>query len=302
MRRRLTTLGFLSPLLLGFLLFFVYPLCATVLYSFEHYDQINPPQWVGLQNWVYVFTQNGDFWPAVRNTVWLVVVMVSLRVIFGIGVGLLVTRVRRGRGLYRTIFYLPYLAPPVAATLVFVYVLNPNGPVDRLLRAVGLPAPSWFNDPNWSKPALVLLSLWGIGDLMVIFMAALLQVPVEQYEAAQLDGAGAIRRFRHITLPNIQPIILFSSVTGVIAALQYYTQAFVAGQVASGVVTGGGTVVEPGYPGGSTLTLPQLIYSLGFQHFDTGAASAIAVVLFVVAMACTFVLVRGSGGLVSTRR
>jgi multiple sugar transport system permease protein len=302
MSRRLTTLGFLSPLLLGFSLFFVYPLCATVLYSFEHYDQINPPQWVGLQNWTYVFTKNGDFWPAVRNTIWLVVVMVSLRVIFGIGVGLLVTKVRRGHGLFRTIFYLPYLAPPVAATLVFVFLLNPNGPVDHFLRGVGLPAPTWFNDPNWAKPALVLLSLWGIGDLMVIFMAALLQVPVEQYEAAQLDGAGAVRRFRHITLPNIQPIILFSAVTGVIAALQYYTQAFVAGQVASGLVTGGGTVVEPGYPSGSTLTLPQLIYSLGFQRFDTGAASAIAVVLFVVAMGCTFALVRGSGGLVSTRR
>lgn len=301
-RRRLTVLGFLSPLIIGFLLFFAYPLCATVLYSFEHYDQVNPAEWVGLRNWSYVFTSYPNFWPAVRNTAWLVVVMVTLRVIFGIGVGLLVTRVRRGAGFYRTVFYLPYLAPPVASTLVFVFVLNSNGPVNGVLRAIGLDPPSWFNDARWSKPALVLMSLWAIGDLMVIFMAALLDVPIEQYEAARVDGAGPFRQFLAITLPNIRPIILFAAVTGVIGTLQYYTEAIVAGQVASGVVASSGNPIEPGYPGGSTLTIPQLVYELGFERFDTGAASVVSVVLFVIAMACTIVLMRTSGGLVSTKR
>jgi len=300
-RQRLTVLGFLSPLILGFLLFFAYPLCATVLYSFEHYDQVNPPEWVGFRNWSYVFTDYPNFWPAVRNTAWLVVVMVTLRVVFGIGVGLLVTRVRQGVGIFRTIFYLPFLAPPVASTLVFVYVLNANGPINRLLRGVGLDPPSWFNDARWAKPALVLMSLWAIGDLMVIFMAALLDVQIEQYEAAKVDGAGPIRQFFAITLPNIRPIILFAAVTGVIGTLQYYTEAIVAGQVASGVVASSGNPIEPGYPGGSTLTIPQLVYELGFERFDTGAASVVSVVLFVIAMACTVQLMRTCGGLISTK-
>ena len=117
-----------------------------------------------------------------------------------------------------------------------------------ILGELGLPAPGWFNDPAWSKPALTLLALWGIGDLMVIFMAALLDVPKEQYEAAELDGAGAWQRFRYVTLPNISPIVMFAVVTGVIQTMQYYTQPLVAGKVASGVIGGSGQQFEPGYP------------------------------------------------------
>ncbi|WP_033260504.1 carbohydrate ABC transporter permease, partial [Kitasatospora setae] len=121
------------------------------------------------------------------NTLWLVAVMVTLRVAFGLGVGLLVTKVKTGSGFFRTAFYLPYLAPPVAATMAFAFLLNPGtGPVNHLLGEIGLPQPGWFTDPSWSKPALTMLAMWGIGDLMVIFMAALLDVPREQYEAAEL--------------------------------------------------------------------------------------------------------------------
>lgn len=204
-RQRLRTLGFLSPWLVGFSVFFGYPLIATVYFSFVHYNQIKPPEFVGLRNWKYVLTQMPLFGPALWNTLWLVVVMVALRVVFGLGIGILVTKIKSGPGLFRTAFYLPYLAPPVAATVAFVFLLNPGtGPVNEILGAVGLPAPSWFNDPGWAKPSLVLLSLWGIGDLMVIFMAALLDVPREQYEAAELDE---IRRLgevplRHLAVPH----------------------------------------------------------------------------------------------------
>ena len=161
--------------------------------------------------------------------------MVTLRVVFGLSLGLLVTKVKTGASALRTLFYLPYLAPPVAATMAFAFLLNPGtGPVNVILGKLGLPQPGWFNDPAWSKPALTLLALWGIGDLMVIFMAALLDVPSEQYEAAELDGAGAWQRFRYITLPNISPIVIFAVVTGVIQTMQYYTQPLVAGKVASG--------------------------------------------------------------------
>ena len=220
--------------------------------------------------------------------------------IFGLGVGLLITKIKTGAGVLRTLFYIPYLAPPVAATMAFAFLLNPGtGPVNAVLDKLGLPQPGWFNDPTWSKPALTLLALWGIGDLMVIFMAALLDVPTQQYEAAELDGAGGWQRFRFITLPNISPIVLFAVVTGIIQTMQYYTQPLVAGKVASGVIGGSGQQFEPGYPSKSTLTLPQLVYNLGFQRFDTGSACVIALVLFAISMAFTAILMRRGSGLLT---
>ncbi|MFE3859486.1 carbohydrate ABC transporter permease [Streptomyces goshikiensis] len=296
-RAALRTAAFMSPWLIGFSLFFAYPLLSTVYFSFTKYDGFRPPVFNGADNWTYVFTDYPLFWPAMWNTLWLVVVMVSCRVLFGLGVGLLITKIKTGAGLFRTLFYLPYLAPPVAATLAFVFLLNPGtGPVNVLLESAGLPAPGWFTDADWSKPALTALALWGVGDLMVIFMAALLDVPKEQYEAAELDGAWA--RLRHITLPNISPIILFAVVTGVIQAMQYYTQPLVAGKVSAGVIGGSGQQFEPGYPDKSTLTLPQIIYNAGFQRFDYGAACVVALVLFALSMAFTALLMRRRGGLI----
>ncbi|HLL35426.1 sugar ABC transporter permease [Streptomyces sp.] len=298
-RSALRTTAFLSPWLIGFGVFFAYPLVSTVHFSLMRYDGFGVPEFRGLGNWAYVFQDYPLFWPALRNTLWLVLVMVTCRVVFGLGVGLLVTRLRTGTGVFRTLFYLPCLAPPVAATLAFVFLLNPGtGPVNSVLDGLGVPAPGWFTDPAWSKPALTMLALWGVGDLMVIFMAALLDVPREQYEAAELDGASAWQRFRYITLPNISPIVLFAVVTGVIQAMQYYTQPLVAGKVASGVIGGSGQQFEPGYPDKSTLTLPQLVYNLGFQRFDYGSACVVALVLFALSMAFTALLMRRRGGLI----
>ncbi|MFE7105556.1 carbohydrate ABC transporter permease [Streptomyces sp. NPDC057575] len=298
-RSALRTAAFMSPWLIGFCVFFAYPLISTVCFSFTSYDGFTAPEFSGLKNWSYVFNDYPLFWPALRNTLWLVVVMVTCRVVFGLGVGLLITKIKTGAGVFRTLFYLPYLAPPVAATLGFVFLLNPGtGPVNSILGEIGLPTPGWFTDATWSKPALTALAVWGVGDLMVIFMAALLDVPKEQYEAAELDGAGAFQRFRFVTLPNISPIIMFAVVTGIIQTMQYYTQPFVAGKVASGVMGGSGQQFEPGYPDKSTLTLPQLVYNLGFQRFDYGSACVVALVLFVLAMAFTALLMRRRSGLI----
>ncbi|MFD9129110.1 carbohydrate ABC transporter permease [Kitasatospora sp. NPDC059571] len=292
------TLAFLSPWLIGFAVFFAYPLISTAYFSFMKYDGFTAPTFTGLKNWNYLFGHYPFFWQGLRNTLWLVVVMVSLRTVFGLGIGLLITKVRTGAGFFRTAFYLPYLAPPVAATMAFAFLLNPGtGPVNHLLGELGLPQPGWFTDPSWSKPALTLLGMWGVGDLMVIFMAALLDVPKEQYEAAELDGASSWQRFRFVTLPNISPIVLFAVVTGVIQTMQYYTQAIVAGKVASGVIGGSGQQFEPGYPHGSTWTLPQMVYNLGFQRFDTGTACAAALILFAISMAFTSLLLRRRSGL-----
>ena len=291
-REEIRALPFLLPWITGVLLFFGYPLVATLYFSFTKYDQINPPVFVGLRNWVYVFTQYPEFYQSVANTFWLIILMVPASTIFGMVTGAVVMRIKRGAGLFRTLFYLPFLAPPVAATLAFVFLLKPTGPLNQVLASIGIEGPSWFNDPATSKIALTILGLWGVGNLMVIFLASLLDVPLEQYEAASLDGAGPIARFRYVTLPSIKPIILFAIVTGVIGTLQYYTQAIVAGKVASGQSTGPGGSFVLGYPNGSTLTLPQLIYTLGFQNFNTGAASVVSVVLLVAALGFTAILLR----------
>ncbi|MCF2529175.1 carbohydrate ABC transporter permease [Yinghuangia soli] len=297
-RRTARTVAFLSPWLIGFAVFFAYPLGATVYYSFTRYDLINPPEWVGLQNWRYVFRDYPYLDKALRNTLWLVAIMVPVRVLFGLGVGMIAVRLRRGANLFRTLCYLPFLAPPVAATIGFVFLLNPaTGPFDQFLAGLGLGDVGWFNDPQWAKPALTVLAVWGVGDLMVIFVAALVDVPREQYEAAQLDGAGAWQRFRYVTWPAITPIVLFAVVTGVIQTMQYYTQAMVAGKVASGIVGAPGQSFEPGYPDGSTLTLPQLVYEEGFSTFDTGAASVLSLILFGIAMTVTALLMRRRAGL-----
>ncbi|MFJ9518724.1 carbohydrate ABC transporter permease [Kitasatospora sp. NPDC101801] len=300
-REALRTLAFLSPWLIGFAVFFAYPLLSTAYFSFMRYDGFNAPTFRGLQNWSYVLNDYPSFWQGLGNTLWLVVVMVTLRVAFGLGIGLLITKVKTGAGLLRTLFYLPYLAPPVAATIAFAFLLNPGtGPVNALLGDLGLPTPGWFTDPDWSKPALTMLAMWGIGDLMVIFMAALLDVPREQYEAAELDGAGPLQKFRFVTMPNIAPIVLFAVVTGVIQTMQYYTQAIVAGKVASGVIGGSGQQFEPGYPNGSTWTLPQMVYNLGFQQSNYGSACVVALILFVISMAFTSLLLRRRSGLLAS--
>ncbi|HEU4973207.1 MAG TPA: sugar ABC transporter permease, partial [Gaiellaceae bacterium] len=226
-----------------------------------------------------------------------IAVSVPVTVAFAFGIAMLLTRARRGVGAFRTVFYLPALVPPVAATLAFVYVLNPStGPVNTILNKLGIESPLWFNDPGWSKPSLVLLGVWGVGTIMIIFLAALLDVPQHLYESAELDGASAWQRLRWVTLPTISPVILFAIVLGVIAGLQYFTQAHVAASVAAGSATQGGTTtnIEIGYPEGSTLFYPILIYTNGFRYFNMGYASAMAMLLLAVAFAVTAIIIWNS--------
>lgn len=295
-RANLRALLYLSPWLAGFALLFVYPLLSTVYFSFQRYDLFTLEP-VGLLNYEY-FLKDQAAWTAIRNTLWLVVVMVPLRVLFGLGVASLVTRLKAGAGIYRTIFYLPALVPLVAGTLGFVFLLNPGtGPVQAILSAAGLPAPDWFGDPAWSKWGLTLLGLWSVGDLMVIFMAALLDVPKQLYEAAAIDGAGPWRQFVSITLPVIRPVLMFALVTGVIQTLQYFTQAEVAARVASGATDSAGSVFTPGYPDQSTLTFPQWLFQQGFRDYAMGYACVLALVLFAFSMVFTLVLLRQFRGL-----
>ncbi|BCJ53686.1 sugar ABC transporter permease [Actinoplanes sp. NBRC 14428] len=295
LRRNLTTLSFLAPALVGIAVFFLYPLLSAVYFSFTKFDLLTVPRWVGPANYRRM-AEDPFLLQSIRNTLWMVVVFVPVRIIGAIGLSMLLTQLKRGAGFFRTIFYLPALAPPVAATIAFVYLLKPGtGPVNTALGHLGIEGPLWFNSPEWAKPSLVLLGLWGIGDIMIIFLAAVLGVSPSLYEAASLDGANAWHRFRYVTLPSIRPVILFAAVTGVIYTLQYFDQAAVAGSIASGqAVTGGGISTSFGYPEGSTFTYPLWLYTAGFRYNALGYANAMAVALFVVALAVTVILLRRS--------
>jgi multiple sugar transport system permease protein len=293
LRRNATVLSFLAPVLIGIIVFLVYPLGSAIYFSFTKFDLLSVPEWVGLDNYRRM-ADDPFLLQSIRNTLWMVVVFVPVRIIAAIGLSMLLTRLKRGVGFFRTIFYLPALVPPVAATIAFVYLLKPGtGPVNQLLEKIGIDGPLWFNSPAWAKPSLVLLGLWAIGDLMIIFLAAVLGVPESLYEAAELDGANAWHRFWSITVPTIRPVILFAAVTGVIYTLQYFDQAAVAGSIASGQATvGGGISANFGYPEGSTFTYPLWLYTVGFRYHALGYANALAIALFVAALAVTVILLR----------
>jgi multiple sugar transport system permease protein len=296
-RRRGMVLAFMSPWLVGFCVFIGYPLVYSAYLSFYSYDLLNPARYVGLANYRYLFQEDPEIWTAVKNTLWLIVIAVPLQVLFALGVALLLTRARTGAGTFRTIFYLPALAPPVAATLGFVYLLNPaTGPVNVGLDKLGIEGPLWFNSPQWSKPSLTLLAMWGVGNIMIIFLASILDVPRHLHESAQLDGASAFQRFRMVTVPTMSPVILFAVVLGVIQALQYFTQAYVAASIAAGQASQAGTTstLEQGYPEGSTLFYPVLLYYHGFRFFNMGYASAMAMLLLAVAFAVTLLIISNS--------
>lgn len=280
----------MSPWIVGFSVFIVYPMVSSLYFSFTHYDLIGSPIWIGLDNYKYMFTEDVLFWQAIRNTVWFIVVAVPLQIVFAIFTASLLTRPRRGVKVYRTLFFLPAIAPVVAGALAFLFLFNPSyGPVNAFLSAVGVShPPTWFYSPTSSKWALVILALWGVGEAMIIFLAGLLDVPQQLYEAADIEGASAWQKFRRVTLPMITPVIFFSLVIGVIQAFQYFTQAYVAS------TTLGGQRSSLGAPQNSLLFYAIYLYQQGFNYFRMGYASALAWVLFVVTMACTITLIKTS--------
>ncbi|RWZ58337.1 sugar ABC transporter permease [Labedella populi] len=293
-RRRIAAAAMVAPTVAGLLVFYAYPLVASIYYSFTSYDLFSPPRWVGLTNYEFLFTSDPRIGNAALNTLWFVVVLVPIKIVVALAIAGLLARRTRGSGFWRTVFYLPSLVPPVAGVVAFVFLFNPgSGPVNVVLGFFGIEGPLWFSDPALSKPSLVLLGIWMMGDLMVIMLAGLLDVPRELYEAASLDGANGWQQVRFVTLPTIQPILGFSVVTGVIAALQYFTEAAVASSVASGqAAVGSGTASTLGYPGDSLLTYTQWLYVRGFSNYQLGYASAMAVVLFVTASILLVVAMR----------
>jgi multiple sugar transport system permease protein len=232
------------------------------------------------------------FWLSLRNTIWMVLVSVPLSIVVGVGSAYILTKPRRGRAFYRTAFFLPTMVPAVAAAVAFLFLLHAGGPIDRILGFFHLPQPLWFLSAQWSKPGLVVIGLWGIGSTMIIFLAALLDVPTHLYEAADIEGASAWQKLRHITLPMISPVIFFTAVIGVIYGFQYFTEAYVVGASIGGAA--GSSSSSLGAPQGSTLFYTIWLYQQGFEAFHLGYASAMAWMLFAIVMAFTLILIKSS--------
>lgn len=271
----------MSPWVLGFLFFTAYPMGASLYQSFTKFNLIESPEWVGLENYVRMFTDDYEFWQAFRNTVWITVVSIPLRIAFALFTAWMLTKPKRGSRIYRTIFFLPAMVPTVAATMSFTYIFNPAiGPINKFLETFGVDnPPMWFEDPKFSKWALIILGLWGIGDTMIIYLAGLLDVPRSLYEAAALEGANTWQQFRYVTLPLMTPVIFFSAVTGIIGSFQYFTQAYVAaGQVND--------------YSNSMYFYATHIYHEAFRAYEMGYASALAWVLLIFTLICTFVMLK----------
>lgn len=268
---------FTLPWILSLLVFTAYPVLASFYFSFTDYNIVQPPEWAGLDNY-RALAEDPYFRIAVSNSAYYALVSVPLGLVVSLVLALILNMSAKGIGIYRTLFYLPVLAPPVVATIVFILMFSPNsGLINALLQAVGLPTPGWLTDPLWSKPTLIILSLWTLGAPTLIFLAGLKEIPRTLLDAAAIDGAGPWGRFRHVTVPLLSPMILFNLVMGVIGSFQVFVPAFIAG----------GT---EGQPLDSTLMYVVLIYRNAFRYFSMGYASALSVVLFVAVLAVTLLI------------
>jgi ABC-type sugar transport system permease subunit len=269
---------FVSPWLIGFCLFTVGPMVSSLYVSLTSWDLITPPKFVGLANYTEAF-QDPRVGQALKVTLLYAVISVPLQAVLAFLVALLLNTELPGMRFFRTVWYLPSLVSGVAQMVLFLWVFNPQyGLANDVLGKVGIDGPGWFNDPSWALPTVILMSLWTVGGAMVIYLAGLKDVPTNLYEAAALDGAGPVRIFWHVTLPQLSPIILFNALTGIIGALQIFTQGFVAN----------------GGPKDSLLFFVYYLYDNAFQNFRMGYASALAWILFVVILALTLVTARGS--------
>lgn len=266
------------PWVLGFVLFTAGPMLASAVLAFTEYDISFAPKFIGLTNFVQVFTGDPLFWTSLYNTAFYTFLFVPLHLVIALLAALVLNTKVRGIGIFRTVFYIPSITPTVASAFLWMWVFNPDyGLANALLQVVGIPPSKWLFDETMAKPSFIIMSLWALGNAMIIFLADLQNVPDALYEAAAIDGASGVRRFFYITIPMITPVIFFNLVVGIIGSFQIFTAAYVATQ---------------GGPNNATLFYVLYLYNQGFQFLHMGYASALAWVLFLIILGFTFIQLR----------
>jgi multiple sugar transport system permease protein len=280
MRRSETLAGFafVSPWVIGLLLLTAGPILTSIVYSFCRYDVLHPAEFVGMDNYIRLFSDDPLFWKSLANTAFMML-GVPLGMAVGLGIAMLLNTEVRGMRVYRTVFYLPAIVPMVASAILWIWVLNPEmGLVNSLLRMAGIAdPPNWLQSASWllgSKSAIILMGLWSAGSGMIIWLAGLKGIPQHLYEAAEIDGAGPWLRFCHVTLPMLSPYIFFNLIMGIIGTMQVFTQAY--------IMTKGG-------PDDSTMFYAYYLFNNAFRYFKMGYASALAWILFLVILALTLI-------------
>ena len=276
---------FALPWMIGFLVFSLYPICISLYYSLTDFNIFQSPKWVGLSNYTDLFSDE-KFYKSLWNTFYMVIIGTPVSLIAALLLAVLLNQKIAALSVFRTIFYLPSIVPTIAASLLWLWILNPKvGVLNSILGLFGVPEPNWLMDPNWTKPALILIGVWGVGNMMIIFLAALQDVPRSLYEAAEMDGANTLQQFFKITLPSVSPVIFFQLIMNIIYYFQYFTQAYllINGSSASSGLNNTAT----GGAENSMLFYSLYLFHNAFSFFKMGKASAMAWILFIIVLAVT---------------
>lgn len=269
---------FILPWLIGLLCFTLGPMIFSFITSFTDYNMIKM-NFTGLDNYIHMFTRDQLFWKSFVNTLIYAVMNIPLVTIGGVIVAVILNKSIFGLRTFRTIYYLPSIMVGVGTYFLWMLLLDPaNGLVNTILGAIGIQGPAWLTDPNWTKPAIVLMHLWGLGGQMLLYLARLQSIPKDYYEAASLDGAGRFKQFTTITIPLISPIIFYNLIIGIIGAFQVFQEGY--------IFSGDGS----GKPAGSLLFYNLLVWNNAFKNFKTGYANAMCWFLFVVVMILTILV------------
>lgn len=273
---------FCSPVIIGLVVFTLYPVLASLYYSFCNYPMLKPAVWVGMSNYKTLF-HDPVFYKSLYNTAYYAVFATPIGIIVAFLLALLLNQKVKGMAMFRTMFFVPSIVPMVAGSVLWLWLLNPQyGLINTMLQALHVPSsliPGWMADPKWSKPALILMSTWGVGGWMLIYLAGLQDVPQDLYEAAEIDGASAFQRMKHVTIPLMSPHLFFTLIMGFIGAAQYFTQAW--------VMTGGGPV-------DSTRFFSLYLFQNAFSYWKMGYACAMAWILFIIILVFTLILFKTS--------
>lgn len=267
------------PWMIGFILFIAGPMLASILLSFTDWNLLSPPRWVGLSNY-RLLIEDKLVIQSLKVTTYYAFTAVPLRTMLGLLLAILLNQKLKFQSFFRTVYYLPSISSGVAVSILWIWLLNSEyGIINYILQLIGIKGPAWLADSRYVIPAFVLMNLWGVGGSSLIYLAGLQGIPTEYYEAAEVDGAGIVHRFWYITLPLMSPIVFFNLITGLISALQIFTQSY--------IMTGGG-------PHNSSLFFVLYLYRNAFQLMKMGYASALAWVLFIYILVLTISIFRSS--------